>query len=186
MRRTATLVIGIILGFGLGILILFIVYHWRPSPRISQVTRETQPLQKLEIGVLAPDFELVSISGEQIRLQDLRGRFVLLNFWATWCDPCRQEMPIFQSRADEFPEDLIILAVNAQDTPEDIRAFMSELELTFDNLMDSEGKVHQAYWVHGFPTSFFIDADGFLRIVHIGVMTEDQLDSYLTELGFNG
>ena len=183
MRRAATLVIGIALGFGLGLLILFGIKRMQPSPRLRQLLENAGPLKNLEAGAPAPDFALVSISGKQIHLKDLRGQAILLNFWATWCAPCRLEMPAFQSRSEQFPKDLVVLAVNSQDTPADIRTFMDELGLTFNALLDSDEKVHKAYQVRGFPSSYFIDAEGVLRIQHIGVMTEDQLDSYLTELG---
>jgi len=111
--------------------------------------------------------------------------FYLGDFWANWCGPCRLEMPVFQSRFEQFSKDLIILAINEQDTREDIHAFMADLGLTFDTLLDNDDDVHRQYLVRGIPTSYLVDAEGILRIQHVGLMTEKQLDDYLFEVGIS-
>jgi peroxiredoxin len=92
-------------------------------------------------------------------------------------------MPAFQSRLEKYSDDLVILAVNGQDIPEDMIAFMNELGLTFNALSDIDGEVHRQYRVRGLPTSFLVDKEGLLRVQHIGVMTEVQLDEYLFNVG---
>ena len=109
----------------------------------------------------------------------------MINFWATWCGPCRLEMPAFQSRANRFPDDIVILAINEQDSPGVIRAYMLDLNLTLDVLLDTEGDVHRQYLVRGFPTTFLVDREGILRVQHVGVMTDEQLDVYIKDLGLS-
>jgi len=185
LNRANTLVLGVILGSSIGILVI-IGYSRMPSPpRISELIGEPGVISKNQVESTAPDFELSSLSGERVLLSSLRGRVVLINFWATWCGPCRLEMPAFQSRANRFPDDIVILAINEQDSPGAIRAYMLDLNLTFDVLLDTEGDVHRQYLVRGFPTTFLVDREGILRVQHVGVMTDEQLDVYIKDLGLS-
>jgi peroxiredoxin len=108
---------------------------------------------------------------------------VLVNFWATWCDPCRLEMPDLQARAERFPDRLVILGVNFDEPESDVRAFAEELRLTFPLLLDPGAEVQEAYRVLGYPTSVFVDETGIIRAVHVGIMSSDQIDGYLANLG---
>jgi len=122
-------------------------------------------------GFQAPDFELSTLDGQTLVLSDFRGKAVLVNFWATWCPPCRSEMPAMQQVYTDYGSDaFVILAVNntQQDRNEDVVAFVSEQGLTFPMLMDIRGKVSQTYQVHSMPTSFFIDPEGIIREIVIG------------------
>ena len=150
-----------------------------PAPEINQL--EVAPVK----GGLAPDFELISLSGEKIRLSDFRGKVVLINFWATWCVPCRLEMPAIQDRANSHPSDLVVLAVDYDESAQDVSDFVLELQLTFDPLLDPGAEVQQLYQVRGYPSSYFIDGEGVIKQLHIGIMTEGQLDSYLDDLGID-
>lgn len=183
MNKAGNLVFGVILGFLIGMAIIYGVARLRFPQKISDLTSGPDAAAKIQIDAPAPDFVLESLSGEQIHLAELTGKVALINFWTTWCGPCRLEMPAFQSRQERFSKNLVILAVNEQDTPEDMGIFMDELGLSFDALLDVDGLVHRQYLVRGFPTSFLVDADGILKVQHIGVMTERQLDDYLAEVG---
>lgn len=183
MNRANLLVVGVLLGFLVGMLALFGVSRFQLAPKTGDLTNGPVSNGKLELNATAPDFRLENLNGELIHLQTLRGKTVIINFWATWCGPCRLEMPAFQSRVEKYPHDLVILAVNGQDTPEAAGAFMEELGLTFDVLLDKEGDIHRQYLVRGFPTTYLVDPDGTLRIQHVGLMTEGQLDDYLLEIG---
>ncbi|MBT3313029.1 MAG: redoxin domain-containing protein, partial [Anaerolineae bacterium] len=122
-------------------------------------------------GFLAPDFTLETLEGESVTLSDLRGKVVLLNFWATWCPPCRAEMPAFQEAYIDYEDkDFVIVAVNAtlQDNPNDIRDFITEFGLSFPILLDAEGEANRLYQVQSLPTSFFIDKEGVISEVVIG------------------
>ncbi len=135
------------------------------------------------LGSLAPDFELENLDGETVRLSDFRGQPVLINFWATWCGPCRVEMPDIQARHEKYAPDLVILAVDFDEPKETVQFFVDELELTFPILLDPGGKIQQLYLVRGYPSSYFVDREGLIQVVQIGVMTGNQLDEFLAEVG---
>jgi peroxiredoxin len=138
------------------------------------------------VGAMAPDFQLSTFDNRIVRLSDLRGHPVLINFWATWCGPCRIEMPAIQSRFAESAPDLKVLAVNLEETPAQIETFARELSLEFDLLVDPEGAVNgKEYYVRAYPSSFFIDRSGVIQVIHLGLMTESQLDDYLERIGVN-
>jgi peroxiredoxin len=140
-----------------------------------------------EEDAIAPDFKLLNIDGVEVRLSELRGQPVLINFWATWCAPCRLEMPGMQDRFEKFADDgLQILAVNFDEPVEAVQGFSDELGLTFELLLDPGGEIQRAYRIRGYPTSFFLDPNGVIKVLHIGVMTEGQLDIYLAEIGLEG
>jgi len=122
-------------------------------------------------GFLAPDFELNTITGETIKLSDLRGQAVLVNLWATWCPPCRAEMPAIEKIYNEYKDDgLVVLAVNMtyQDTRSNIEPFINEYRLSFPILLDETSSVGSAYQLRSLPSSFFIGRDGIIQEVVIG------------------
>ena len=132
----------------------------------------------------APGFSLQTTAGETVRLGELRGQPVLVNFWATWCGPCRIEMPAIQARYEMFEDDgLVVLAVNFDESRESVLAYRQELGLSFPLLLDPGGEVQRLYRNRSYPTSFFIDEDGIIQAHHIGVMTESQLDKNLAKVG---
>ncbi len=184
MRRFAALITGIIAGVGIGLLVIGFLRK-EESPNISEALNEARSADALALDAPAPSFELESLSGELVRLEDFRGQHILLNFWATWCGPCRLEMPAFQDRFKEHGGDLQIVAVNFDEPQHEVQNFVDELGLTFEILLDPGAEIQRLYQVRGYPTSYFVDAEGVIRVIHIGLMTEGQLDDYLTELGLN-
>ncbi len=134
-----------------------------------------------QVGAHAPDFTLQTLQGETLSISDLRGQVILVNFWATWCGPCRLEMPAIQARFEST--DLAVLAVNFDEPPEQVQAFVDELGLSFTTLLDPGGEIQLLYQVRGYPTTYFVDEEGTIKILHIGFMNEDQLDGYLQEMG---
>ena len=129
----------------------------------------------LEVDHPAPDFFLRTLNGRSVRLSDYRGKTVVLNFWASWCPPCRREMPDFQTlweeRGPSGPDDLVILAVNLlpEDTIAAAEGFVDEFGLTFPILLDtSRGEVSRRYGVQALPATFFIDRDGIVRTTALG------------------
>jgi len=122
-------------------------------------------------GFLAPDFTLQTLSGETITLSDLRGQAVLVNLWATWCPPCRAEMPAMQRLYDEYEDQgFVVLAVNMtyQDNSAAIQPFVQEHALSFPILLEETGNVASKYELRSLPSSFFIDREGFIQEVVIG------------------
>jgi peroxiredoxin len=183
MRRLLPLIGGLLLGLGLGIIIFFGFLKPDDSSKISEISGGSTPLPVPSLDAPAPAFELTGLSGEQIQLEDYRGQVVLLNFWATWCAPCRLEMPTLQSRADQFSDKLAVVAVNNAEDPAKVQSFVDELSLSFDVLFDPQAEIQQLYRVRGYPTTYLIDAEGIIRVQKIGLLTEGELDDFLQELG---
>ncbi|MCA9950204.1 MAG: TlpA family protein disulfide reductase [Anaerolineales bacterium] len=138
----------------------------------------------LNIGDQAHAFTLNDLDGNEIALGDYAGRPILVNFWATWCAPCRLEMPEFQKiRARYSDDELAILAVNYDEDPDYVRRFFyDELGLTFTPLLDTGHKVANAYGAVGLPATFFINANGKVTNIHRGLLTEGQLNEYLADI----
>ena len=137
-------------------------------------------------GFLAPDFELKTTTGETVRLSDLRGQAVLVNLWATWCPPCRAEMPTIEKIYNEYKDDgLVVLAIDMtyQDTFSNIAPFVDEYSLTFPILLDETGGVGSAYQLRSLPSSFFINREGIISEVVIGgPMAEALLRTRVEEI----
>ena len=135
-------------------------------------------------GAPAPDFTLTDLSGETHTLSDYQGRVVIINFWATWCHPCREEMPDMQEIYEEYQDDgLVILAVNANESQATVQAFADEYELTFPILLNSAADIVDLYDVQSFPSTYFVDADGRIRVdTFSGPMTSSYIESQVLEL----
>jgi cytochrome c biogenesis protein CcmG, thiol:disulfide interchange protein DsbE len=124
-----------------------------------------------QTGFRAPDFTLQTITGETYTLSDLQGSAVLVNMWATWCPPCKAEMPAMQKVYEEYKDQgLVVLAVNStfQDTQANIAPFIEEYGLTFPILLDTTSQVTRAYRVRSLPSSYFINRQGIITEVVIG------------------
>ena len=137
-------------------------------------------------GFLAPDFTLDSLSGDPISLSDMRGKTIVLNLWASWCPPCRAEMPAIQRVYQENHErGLEVLAVNmtAPDNLAAVEKFVQEFNLTFPIMLDTSGEVGNTYLMRALPTTFFIDQEGVIRRVIVGgPMSEVTLQSTVEQL----
>lgn len=131
----------------------------------------------------APEFTLQKLDGEWVALSDFRGKAVLINFWATWCPPCREEMPLIQAVAEQYPQDLVILAINAGEHEDDVRRYVEAHDFDMVFLLDPENSAATAYTVRGFPTSFFVDTEGVLQGTYIGELDETLLTAYLGKIG---
>ncbi len=140
------------------------------------------------IGSPAPDFELPTPNGETLRLSALRGQWVVVNFWATWCAPCRAEMPVLQALIDSPPEaaralgQVALIAVNRDESAAAVRAFLDELNLTLPVALDAGGKISNRYGIVSLPITFFIDPEGIVRHKQIGEVTAAILEQTLRKL----
>ncbi|HWQ15397.1 MAG TPA: TlpA disulfide reductase family protein [Roseiflexaceae bacterium] len=133
-------------------------------------------------GEPAPDFRYRMVDGGAHSLSELRGRKVLVNFWATWCAPCKEEMPDLQRLADEYGERLAVLGVNKLETLEAIGPFASDLDITFTLVPNPEGDIAERYGAKNLPLTYFINSDGTIGYVHIGVLTYDEAKAQIERL----
>lgn len=135
----------------------------------------------ISTGVKAPDFELKTLEGKIVKLSDLHGKKVILNFWATWCPPCEAEMPAMQKYYEEMPKDVVILAVNI-DPQLDVQGFIDKKSITFPIPLDEEDEVNSLYQVISIPTTFFIDKNGIIQYKHIGGMAYDLMKNNINNM----
>ena len=162
-----------ILGAGALVLAATFVIVWLQSAKY----------EPLVVGKAAPDFELTDLNEKPYRLSDFRGKVVFLNFWATWCAPCREEMPSMEVLNKNFEKDgLVILAVSIDrvTTAKDIPPFVKGLNLTFPVLLDSWGKTDKPYKRMGVPETFIIDQQGIIREIIIGPKDWTRIDNLKT------
>lgn len=133
-------------------------------------------------GDLAPDFELVQINEnnelETIRLSDLRGKGVMLNFWATYCPPCEKEMPYMESLYPKYKDDIEIVAVNLDQSELVIHRFIDKYDLTFPVVHDTKSDIMDLYKVKPLPSTFFIDPNGVIVDKVEGALTLERLEEY--------
>lgn len=139
--------------------------------------------QGLPVGTEAPDFTLETLDGKTVKLSELRGKPVFLDFWATWCGPCRRALPHTQEFAKKYGNDAHILAVNLREDKETVRAFMEKHNFTFTVPMDTKGEVASRYRVRGIPHFVVIDAKGVVQFVQVGFGggIEKKLEEVLTK-----
>jgi cytochrome c biogenesis protein CcmG/thiol:disulfide interchange protein DsbE len=151
-------------------LLIFLALSFGKDPRAID-----SPL----VGKAAPEFALRGLDGEMIQLADLRGRPVVLNFWATWCQPCIVEHPVLQAGARQYQGQVEFVGVIYQDDPEKIRGFVERRGAWGPSLVDEAGTVAIAYGVYGAPETFFIDGDGMIVRKVTGALHPNELASQL-------
>lgn len=161
-------------------LLVFVIGAAILSAVFAIVWVQSAKYEPLAVGKPAPDFTLYSLDEKPYRLSDFRGKVVFLNFWATWCKPCREEMPSMEVLNKTFEKDgLVILAVSIDrvTTTKDIPPFVKGMNLTFPVLIDSWGKTDKPYKRMGVPETFIIDQQGIIREIVIGPRDWTRIDS---------
>lgn len=147
---------------------------------------KTENNKTLQNGDLAPDFTAELADGSTFALSEQRGKKVLLNFWATWCGPCVGEMPALERLHEEYPEELTVVAVNCQETPETVDEFIKENGYTFPIAYDESGEISQQYPTDGIPFTLIIDEEGVIQQIFLGAADADeQYVEYKQALGLD-
>jgi cytochrome c biogenesis protein CcmG/thiol:disulfide interchange protein DsbE len=148
------------------------------------LSRESTAIQSPLLGEPAPDFSLRTIEdGRVIRLSELRGEVVVLNFWASWCGPCREEHPNFVAAWERYRDrGVILIGIVFEDSPENARQFMAELGGDWRSVIDPGARTALAYGVYGIPETFFIDRAGVVRHKRIGISSYELLVTQIERL----
>lgn len=143
----------------------------RIIPTLALLLALSAPALALDVGGPAPDFTLKSRSGENIKLSEQRGDVVMINFWASWCAPCRQEMPLLEELHDRYADlGFTLLGVNVEEDSSAALDLLKEIPVTFPILFDSRNDVSKLYNVVAMPTTVILDRDGTVRYVHKGYL----------------
>ena len=157
--------VAIILLIAISVVFVYFYLSYMKEKRGEEIDYETLysslSIQRIDPPPKAEDFTLKTLEGRTVSLKDYRGKVVFLNFWATWCGPCRMEMPSMQKLWQDFKEeDFVILAIDIQEEGKLVSSFMKERNLSFPVLLDGKGKTARSYGVRGIPTTFFLNPKG--------------------------
>jgi len=176
---TATLAAGILLA-------AFALYLWISGQRLSMSRdrialsgRSADPM----VGQPAPELNLTALDGSTLTVGQFRGHPLIVNYWATWCEPCKAEMPLFQRSYEKYGPGLAVLAVNGGEDPQDVSRFVKEFALSFPIALDPDYKAEAGFGVMAYPTTIFIDSDGIIQARQIGQLDSRLLDAYLELIG---
>ena len=133
------------------------------------------PASAAEVGKTAPDFTLKALTGENMKLSEMTGNVVLINFWASWCGPCREEMPLLNALHNKYEAlGFTVLGVNVEENTDSARGFLKDFPVDFPVLLDSSNQVSEQYKVIAMPTTVVVDRDGNMRYLHQGYKTGDE------------
>jgi thiol-disulfide isomerase/thioredoxin len=176
MRRRTFL--WLLLGLTLATALLGL-YRWHDGRQATRekIAEQSRPALTGTPQSRAPDFELVTLDGAQVSLSDLRDSVVLLNFWATWCPPCKAEMPDLEAlyRENGVAEGFVVVGVNYQEAAAPVEAFVRDYGLSFPIWLDSRGEASAKLGVRGLPVSFIIDREGYIRDAWNGQITREAM-----------
>lgn len=156
-------------------LVGFILY----SNQSGNANDEVRP----QVGFIAPDFTLTNEQGEQVTLSQYRGQPVFINFWASWCPPCKEEMPYIQEAYEKYGDEVVFLGINVTpgDSRENAIKFMDSNNYEMPILFDLDGNVTNTYRSISIPTSFFIDKNGVIKAKYVGPMNYEQIEDFIQE-----
>jgi peroxiredoxin len=157
--------------------------HMKAESGDRQFSDAMSRLASDDVARQKADFTLTDLSGKTWHLQDLRGKVVLVNFWATWCPPCRKEMPDLQSLYDKFKErGLVVLAISDEEASK-VQPFIAERQIGYPVMLDPGRKINEMYRVEGIPKTFVYDRDGILVAQSIDMRTKGQFQQMLAQAG---
>ncbi len=138
----------------------------------------------VEVGQAAPDFQLSDLSGKSVSLSQFRGKVVILDFWATWCGPCRLTMPVLEKLHQRYAGNVVLLAINLEEAPEDVRPYVRDHQVTSTVLLDQDGTVGRIYRSDSIPMQVLIDQKGVVRHIAVGYSSSlgDRLKAQIDKL----
>lgn len=155
------------------------------KPSISAISQEAEKLG-IQKGNMAPDFELATLNGDNAKLSNYKGKKVILNFWATWCPPCKAEMPnIEEFYKENKDKNVIVLAVNlttVEKNKDNIQQFIKDQGLTFPVLLDEKGNEGNLYQAFTIPTSYIIDTKGIVQQKIVGPMSKETMETLVSKI----
>lgn len=155
------------------------------KPAVSEVNTDSLKTG-IEEGNIAPDFQLTTIDGKSMKLSEQRGKKVFLNFWATWCPPCRAEMPDMENfYKDQKNNSFVILAVNyttQEKNKDDVQRFVEDFGLTFPILLDLDGSISSHYQIFTIPTTFVIDSNGVIQKKIVGPLNKEMMEKLVSSI----
>ena len=168
------------------LIVIFVIQN--PFKESESITGELQNNENtgLDIGNLAPDFILQSLEGKNVQLSSFRGKkAVVVNFWATWCPPCREEMPAFEDMFVRNKDNLEVLGINLQESERAISNFLLEIPVTYTLLLDPDIEVKELYNIFTQPVTYFVDKDGIIVDKKFGPLTPKEIEDKFGKLGIN-
>lgn len=152
----------------------------------GQENKDQQRINKEAIKIAAPDFELETLKGNKVKLSDLKGKTVVVNFFATWCPPCKAELPGFVSTMEKYEKsgsEVVFLFVDVDEDNETVKKFLDSRDYTFDTLMDKGAEVYSKYTLRGgIPTTTIVDKEGNIAAQHEGFMESSDLKAYIEKV----
>jgi peroxiredoxin len=161
---------------------LMLIQACTPSSQAMQGGHK-EPVVGINVGDIAPDFTLLDLDGNEVGLSEFRGEVVFVNFWATWCPPCRAEMPDIESLYQEYKDKgLVVIGIDIGESEATVRQFVQQGGYSWTFVLDSTGAVASNYNIRAIPTSFFIDREGVIQAVNIGAMTKKGIEATLAEV----
>lgn len=147
---------------------------------------ETSPTETTPVELQAPDFTMYDMAGNKVSLSDFAGKPIVINFWATWCGPCKNEMPYFQNMYDKYGDRVTFVMLNAtdgdRDTVEKVKQFIADNGYTFPVYCDMDMSGIMTYGVYAFPSTLIIKADGTVYAGQVGALTQSQLENAIKKV----
>lgn len=174
-RGSALLVVAIA---AIGVILLAVFYYGILNPPSARVGSGKAP----DISFTNYSFGLTEYDGKTVRLSDFRGKPIVLNFWASWCVPCREEQAILQASWQKHGSDVLFMGVDYLDQPPNAQSYLTEFGVTYPNGPDKGSRAYTSYRVQGVPETFFIDADGNVQGFYVGPIPAMELEQRIQAL----